>query len=102
MSSSTTWYTYNTPYAVAYISMPFNYNGYAGMDSCVDDDSLSDITVQSSQPKVQMGNTIGYECWECFDFYPMAELNEPEGASHRYKFRCYGCRKGLKTIFETK
>lgn len=52
------------------------------------------------QAKVKVGNTEGYECRDCKDFYPMAELNQPDNAKEYKTFSCYSCRKGLKTIFE--
>ena len=58
-----------------------------------------DWAVPEKQAKVVRGNAEGYECDECFDFYPMAELNMPEDSKSCSHFRCYGCRKGLKTIF---
>lgn len=51
------------------------------------------------QQKVQVGNAEGYECTDCKDFYPLAELNQPDNANEYTSFTCYGCRKGLKTIF---
>ena len=51
------------------------------------------------QSKVFQGNAEGYECDSCKDFYPMAELNMPEDSKECTHFRCYGCRKGLITIF---
>jgi hypothetical protein len=58
-----------------------------------------DWAVPEKQAKVVRGNAEGYECDECSDFYPMAELNMPEGSKNCSHFRCYGCRKGLITIF---
>lgn len=52
------------------------------------------------QKKVKVGNAEGYECTDCKDFYPMAELNQPDGVIEYVSFTCYGCRKGLKTFFE--
>jgi len=53
----------------------------------------------SKQEKVWHGNAEGFECNECSDFYPMAELNLPEGSKEPSAFQCYCCRKGLKTLF---
>jgi hypothetical protein len=58
-----------------------------------------DWAVPEKQKKVIRGNAEGYECNECSDFYPMAELNMPEDSKEPTKFRCYGCRKGLITVF---
>ncbi len=55
--------------------------------------------IVSKQQKVKIGNEEGYECDKCKDFYPMAELNQPDGSDACTNFTCYGCRKGLKTIF---
>ncbi len=55
--------------------------------------------ISTKQCKVIRGNAEGYECDECEDFYPMAELNMPEDSKECTHFRCYGCRKGLITIF---
>lgn len=52
------------------------------------------------QTKIKVGNTDGFECTDCKDFYPMAELNQPDNAKDYVRFTCYSCRKGLKTIFE--
>lgn len=56
----------------------------------------------TKQPKVFQGNEEGYECRECNGFYPMAELNLPEGSEDCHSFACYGCRKGLITLFKKK
>lgn len=55
---------------------------------------------KTKQEKVTRGNTEGYECEECQDFYPMAELNQPDGTKTFYTFKCYGCRNGLSTLFK--
>lgn len=52
------------------------------------------------QAKVTVGNAEGYECSRCLDFYPMAELNQPDEAIECTYFTCYSCRKGLKTFFK--
>lgn len=52
------------------------------------------------QTKIKVGNTDGFECTDCKDFYPMAELNQPDNAKDYTRFTCYSCRKGLKTIFK--
>lgn len=43
--------------------------------------------VKPSQPKVTQGNLEGYRCKSCQEFYPMAELNQPDNT-----FKCYECR----------
>lgn len=58
-----------------------------------------DLVVPIKQEKVTRGNCEGYECITCKDFYPMAELNMPEESKDPTSFKCYGCRKGLITIF---
>lgn len=55
---------------------------------------------KTKQEKVTRGNAEGYECEECQDFYPMAELNQPDDAKTFYTFKCYSCRKGLRTLFK--
>lgn len=52
------------------------------------------------QRKVTKGDEEGYECIECQDFYPMAELNFPEGDKVHFEFKCYCCRKGLRGFFK--
>lgn len=49
----------------------------------------------SKQLKIKRGNAEGYECMDCKDFCPMAELNMPEGSSEFTGFKCYSCRNGL-------
>ena len=58
--------------------------------------------VPAKQQKVRQGHEEGYECRECNGFYPMAELNIPEGSEDCHSFACYGCRKGLITLFKKK
>lgn len=59
-----------------------------------------DPEVIFKQSKVKEGNLEGYKCTECKDFYPMAELNQPDNATEFTSFVCYSCRKGLKTVFK--
>jgi hypothetical protein len=47
------------------------------------------------QEKVVCGNTEGYNCISCQQFFPMAELNLPKDKSYKTKFECYSCRNGL-------
>lgn len=54
------------------------------------------------QQKVVIGNSEGYECTDCKEFYPFAELNQPENAAKFSSFTCFGCRKGLKSYFKNK
>ena len=42
------------------------------------------------QEKVKIGNEEGYVCIRCFDFYPYAELNQPNKT-----FKCWSCRNGF-------
>ncbi len=58
-----------------------------------------DLCFPAKQNKVWCGNCEGYECSECKDFYPMAELNMPEDSKDPIRFECYSCRKGLRTLF---
>lgn len=58
--------------------------------------------VPQKQQKVWQGSEEGYECRDCNGFYPMAELNLPEGSEDCHSFACYGCRKGLITLFKKK
>lgn len=58
-----------------------------------------DFAAIQKQKKVKSGSTEGYECTDCKDFYPMAELNQPDNSEEYIRFTCYGCRQGLKTIF---
>lgn len=60
----------------------------------------TDPCVVTKQAKVVVGNAEGYECVTCKDFYPMAELNQPDNATEYTSFACYSCRKGLKTFFK--
>ena len=60
---------------------------------------LLDWALPVKQSKVQHGNCEGYECADCKDFYPMAELNMPEDTKDPIRFECYSCRKGLRTLF---
>lgn len=55
---------------------------------------------EAIQSKIRVGDEEGYECTDCQEFYPMAELNQPDNAKEYLTFTCYGCRKGLKTCFE--
>lgn len=52
------------------------------------------------QQKVISGDEEGYKCIACDDFYPMAELNYPEGNEIHFEFKCYTCRKGLRGFFK--
>jgi hypothetical protein len=52
------------------------------------------------QNKVKIGNAEGYECTGCKDFYPMAELNQPENSKECTTFTCYSCRNGLSIIYK--
>lgn len=66
---------------------------------------FGDISENSSeltpvkQSKIKRGNAEGYECGTCKDFNPMADLNMPEDSKDPTYFICYGCRKGLITVF---
>lgn len=101
ISSKSIWYTYNTSYPVSYIMFPLS--GWGGFNTVNVDPIEIDFALPiEKQQKVQNGNAEGYECSECKDFYPMAELNQPENAEEFIRFTCYGCRKGLNTVFENK
>ena len=54
----------------------------------------------AKQSRITIGNAEGYECSECQEFYPMAELNQPDNVDEFTIFTCYSCRKGLKTFFK--
>ncbi len=93
----TTWYTYNSTYAPSYIFYPMGFGGFADIGNYGNKEFE---LVSNKQKKITNGNAEGYECTGCKDFYPFAELNQPEHATTFTSFACYGCRKGLKTIFE--
>lgn len=107
------------PYPTQWITIPVNTtpnsstsNGSSNSGVCSSSNIQIDFNLDWSgigldwavekkkQEKVLRGNAEGYECEECKDFYPMAELNQPSGASTFYTFKCYSCREGLRTIFE--
>lgn len=59
-----------------------------------------ELAVIPKQAKVKVGHSEGYECSSCKDFYPMAELNQPDNVKEFKIFTCYGCRKGISSYFK--
>jgi hypothetical protein len=64
--------------------------------SISDDQIIQEIPLQK---KVCRGSEEGYECSECSDFYPYAELNSPPKEKEKFEFICYSCRKGYGRLF---
>lgn len=61
-------------------SWDLNFSGYD-----YDEEFPEDI-----QAKVKCGNEEGYICVKCQNFYPYAELNQPNKT-----FKCWSCRNGM-------
>lgn len=92
------WYTAynNNPLSAStiYISQPI---GWINIDFGLQKSYPVEV---KKQEKVKRGIEEGYECSECSEFYHMAELNQPSGATEFYTFKCYSCRNGLRLLFK--
>ena len=54
------------------------------------DDYYDDSYYDVPQAKIKVGHEEGYACIKCADFYPYAEINQPDKT-----FKCWSCRNGL-------
>lgn len=91
MKNPIAWNAHNCSSSFGWIQLPLLW----------EDDDAEDFSnaFDNKQQKICIGNAEGYKCTDCDCFYPMSELNQPEGSNEFTTFRCYGCRKGLKSIF---
>lgn len=94
------WYTVNSGFFPTIPSLWGLPVKQLNIDYELDSYKTEDSTKRRLQLKIKVGNSEGYECDECKEYCPMAELNSPEGAKYFTSFICYSCRNGLKTLYK--